>query len=145
MIAVATTVVDAPITRVWARLADFTSWHSWLPRIESTVLADGLDQGPVGSVRVLRLDDGSAIREKLLVKDELHHTIAYCFDGPHPYPVRRYVGTVHLEPVTTTGSTFVHWSGDFDADAADEQRASEAFRAVYTGFLACLAESLRRT
>lgn len=140
MIAVASTVIDAPVEDVWSWLDDFTAWHVWIPRIEATVMDEGLAQGPVGSVRILHRDDGTTVREKLLMKDDLRHAITYSFDGPHPYPVRRYVGTVRLDPVTTSGATFVHWSGDFDADAADEQRAAELFRAVYTAFFGYLTE-----
>lgn len=140
MIAVASTVIDAPVEDVWRWLDDFTAWHTWIPRIHATVMDDGLVQAPVGSVRIVTRANGATIREKLLMKDELRHTMTYTFDGPHPYPVRRYVATVRLEPVTTSGATFVHWSGDFDADAADEQRAGELFRDVYTGFFGDLAE-----
>ena len=140
MISVASTVIDAPLEDVWSWLDDFTSWHRWIPRIETTVMDEGLTQGPVGSVRILHREDGTVIREKLVMKDDLRHTMAYSFEGPHPYPVRRYVGTVRLEPVTTTGATYVHWSGDFDADAADETRAAELFRTVYTAFFGYLAE-----
>jgi hypothetical protein len=140
VIAFASTVIDAPVVNVWSWLDDFTAWHRWMPDFEATEMHDGLGQGPVGSVRILHRTDGSTIRERLLVKDELRHTITYRFDGPHPYPVRRYVGTVRLEPVTTSGATFVLWSGDFDADAADEQRAAELFRGVYTAFFGYLAD-----
>jgi uncharacterized protein YndB with AHSA1/START domain len=140
VIAVASTVIAAPIDEVWSWLSDFTSWHRWIPRMDKTVMDDALTQGPVGSVRILHRDDGTAIREKLVMKDDLRHTLAYRFDGPHPFPVRRYVGTVRLEPVTTTNATFVHWSGDFDADAADEQRAAETFCSIYTMFFGALAE-----
>lgn len=140
MITVASTVIEAPVDEVWSWLDDFAAWHVWIPRITATVMDEGLVQGPVGSVRILRREDGTTVREKLLMKDDVHHTIAYSFDGPHPYPVRRYVGTVRLEPVTTTGATFVHWSGDFDTDAADEERAAGLFRGVYTAFFGYLTE-----
>jgi hypothetical protein len=140
VITVASTVIEAPVEKVWSWLDDFTSWHVWIPRIEATTMDEGLTQGPVGSVRILHREDSTVIREKLLMKDDRHHTLAYSFDGPHPYPVRRYVGTVRLEPVTTSGATFVHWSGNFDADAADEQHASDLFRGVYTAFFGYLAE-----
>jgi hypothetical protein len=140
VITVASAVIDAPLEDVWAWLDDFTSWHRWLPGMDRTVMAGGLTQGPVGSVRILHRADGTVIREKLVMKDDVRHTMAYSFDGPHPFPVRRYVGTVRLEPVTTTGATFAHWSGDFDADAADEARVAEVFRSVYTAFFGYLTE-----
>lgn len=139
MIAAASTVVDAPIERVWALLDDFTAWHVWIPHIESTTMDRGMTQAPVGSTRILTREDGSTIREKLVRKDDEAHLISYTFDGAHPYPVRRYIGTVRLEPVTTSGATFVHWSGDFDSDASDEDEAAENFKRVFLIFFESLA------
>ena len=44
MIAFVSTVIDAPIADVGPLLADFASWHTWLPPIQSTVM--------VGTVRL---------------------------------------------------------------------------------------------
>jgi carbon monoxide dehydrogenase subunit G len=144
VIASVSTVIDAPLEDVWALLDDFTNWHTWIPRIVSTTMDDGLDQAPVGSVRILTREDGTSIRERLCDKDNTRHILSYSFDGPHPYAVRRYVGTVRLEPVTTSGATFVHWSGDFDADAADEAAAADLFRRVYLAFFGYLTDTLAR-
>lgn len=139
MLATASTVIDAPVEQVWALLDDFARWHDWIPRLESIAMDEGLDQAPVGSTRVVGLPGGKSIRERLLFKDAVRQTLAYTFDGPQPYPVRRYVGTVRVEPVTTTDQTFVNWTADFDADATDEQRAAELFTKTYLGFFDCLA------
>ena len=106
------------------------------------MLDEGLDQAPVGSVRIIGLGGDKSIRERLVAKDATTRTLAYTFDGPHPYPVRRYVATVYVEPVTTTGQTFVRWSGDFDADAADEARAGQMFQRVYLSFFAAMADAV---
>ncbi len=142
MLATASTVIDAPVEQVWTLLDDFTSWHTWVERLESTTMADGLDQAPVGSTRIIGLGGGKTIRERLLFKNSVQRTLAYTFDGPHPYPVRRYVGTVHVEPVTTTGQTFVNWTADFDADDADESRAAEVFTRTYAGFFDAISRAL---
>jgi hypothetical protein len=78
------------------------------------------------------------------MKDGARHTLSYLFDGPHPYPVRRYVGTVRLEPITTSDATFVHWSGDFDADREVEQTTAETFRRAYLSFVHALADATAR-
>jgi hypothetical protein len=142
VIASVSTVIDAPLDEVWRWLDDFANWHLWIPRILSTTMDEGLDQAPVGSTRILGREGGSTIREQLRMKDADRHTLSYVFDGPYPYPVRRYVGTVRVEPVTTSGATFVHWSGDYDSDAADETAAAETFRAIYLTFFAALTEAI---
>jgi carbon monoxide dehydrogenase subunit G len=139
VIAAVSTVIAAPVDTVWSLLDDFAGWHRWLPTIASTTMDDGLDQAPTGSVRILKRDDGSTIRERLVTKDDARRTMSYVFDGDHPYPVRRYVGTVRVEPVTTDNTTYVHWSGDFDCDAENEQATADTFRRVYRSFLQALS------
>jgi hypothetical protein len=134
------TVLDAPVDEVWRWLDDFANWHKWIPRIVSTTMDEGLDQAPVGSTRILHREDGSTIRERLIDKDSIRRTLSYVFDGPAPFPVRRYVGTVRVEPVTTSDSTFIHWSGDFDSDSAVEQQVAETFRGIYQSFFMALAD-----
>jgi hypothetical protein len=138
------TVITAPVDRVWARVADFTGWHEWIPRITATVMDPGGEQGPVGAVRTLALAEGYQVRERLIARDDEHRRLAYTFAGPTAFPVRRYVGRVRVDEVTLdrTGApaaaAYVHWSGDFDCDAADEDAMRERFASIYAGFLAAL-------
>ena len=141
-IVVVSTVIDAPVEQVWHRMGDFAGWHTWLPRIVDTTMDPGQDGAPVGAVRTLLLADGDSVRERLVAKDEHAHTFAYEFDGPHRVPVSRYVGRVRMEAVTTTGQTYVHWSGDFDSAAADEDKAGSIFTRIYSSFLAALASDV---
>jgi hypothetical protein len=138
-------VLDAPVERVWPLLDDFANWHQWIPRLESIVMADGLDQAPVGSTRIVGLGGGNSIRERLIDKNASLRRLSYTFEGPQPYPVRRYVGSVRVEPVTTTGQSYAAWSGDFDSDAADEATARRMFEKVYVSFLQALAEAIAAT
>jgi hypothetical protein len=138
VIAAVSTVIAAPIDEVWPWLDDFTGWHRWLPNIVSTTMADGHDQAPIGSVRILQRAVGSSIREKLTFKDGPRRTLSYIFDGPHPFPVRRYVGSVQLEPVTTDNSTFIRWWADFDGDADTESAAADTFGRIYLSFFQAL-------
>jgi carbon monoxide dehydrogenase subunit G len=134
VIAGVSTVISAPVDKVWPWLDDYSGWHRWLPGIVATTM-DGDD------VRILQREDGSTIRERLLTKDSPRRAMAYTFDGDHPFPVRRYVGTVRVEPITTDDTTYVHWFADFDADAENEQVAGDTFRRIYLSFF----EALSRT
>ena len=131
MIAAVSTVLPQAVDTVWPWLEDYTGWHRWLPGIVATTM-EGND------LRILQREDGSTIRERLLLKDSTRRTMAYTFDGDHPFPVRRYVGTVRAEPVTTDDSTYLHWFADFDADAAAEQAAADTFRRIYLTFFQAL-------
>jgi carbon monoxide dehydrogenase subunit G len=143
VVVVSTTVAANP-DDVWARLRDFATWHAWLPRIVATSM-DPDESGPggrVGSVRSLELADGSLVRERLVAMDDRARTMSYGFDGSHPYPVRDYVGTVRVAALTSPAGTFVHWSGQFDVDAADEEQVRKTFSTVYGAFLDALAAAV---
>src|SRR5882762_9405571 len=101
-VALVSTVINAPADEVWARIADFTGWHTWLPRIVATRMTPGGEGGPVGSVRHLTLSDGSEVHEQLLARDDLARHFAYTFVGATPFRVHRYVGAVTVHPATTT-------------------------------------------
>lgn len=141
-VTVVSTVITAPADEVWGRLGDFATWHTWLPRIESTNMEAGHETGPVGCVRTLVLADGSSVRERLLSKDDAARTLSYEFAGPHSFPVRRYVGRIRVEEITTSGDSYVHWSGDFDAETADEAKAARIFAIIYGTFLEALQRNL---
>jgi carbon monoxide dehydrogenase subunit G len=132
VIAAVSTVIPTPVDRVWPWLDDFSGWHRWLPGIVATTM-EGSD------LRILKRVDGSTIRERLLIKDSPRRTIAYTFDGAHPFPVRRYVGTVRLEPVTTSEQTYVHWQADFDSDAETESTNADTFCRIYRSFFPALS------
>jgi hypothetical protein len=138
-VAFVSTVIAAPADAVWVRLADFTTWHEWIPRIASTTMDPGEEAGQVGCVRTISLADGNSVRERLVSKDNARRVITYDFPADSPFPVRRYQGKVRVEEVTTTGDTYVHWSGDFDADEAVENTVAEIFRKTYTSFLHALS------
>jgi hypothetical protein len=139
------TVLSAPLHQVWEVLGDFGTWPAFIPRITHSVLEGGQGRGPVGAVRVLTLSDGSTVRERLVRYDDAAHLLAYEFDGPIPFPVRSYVGGVQLWPVTMSeGGTFACWTGTFDCDVADHEKASAIFTRTYSTFLTNLADHLGR-
>jgi hypothetical protein len=113
-----------------------------LPRIVRVTVTGGSGRAPVGAVRHLRLDDGSSAEERLVACDDDRMAMSYTFEYDHPFPVRSYLATVEVRPVTTTGASFVSWTGRFDADTADEERARASFERIYTAFLAALADHL---
>ncbi len=136
------TIVAAPIDRVWDVIGDFDGLHRWSPRIVSSRLEGGSGRGAVGSVRHLERDDGVQIAERLRAYDAVARTLSYCFDGQAPFAARDYRGTVAAQPVTDVGSTFVSWSCTFDAEAADEEALVATFRHVFRTGLDHLARSV---
>ena len=129
-------VLRSEIDGVWSVLGDFHGIATWVHRIRSAEPEGGTGRGPIGSVRRITLEpDGRQVRERLVHYDGPGRRYAYEFDGRQPFPVRAYRGTVHLLPVTLSGTTFVEWYGDFDCDAAVADRLATTFTGLYAEFL----------
>ncbi|KID28491.1 SRPBCC family protein [Prauserella rugosa] len=119
-------IVPGDVDEVWRRVRDFNSLPDWHPGIASSEIEPGHSATEVGAVRKLTLADGAVVREQLLVFDEPGHSYTYnILEGP--FPIRRYLSTIRLAPVTATGETFVEWWTEYDADASDEADLDKTF------------------
>jgi uncharacterized protein YndB with AHSA1/START domain len=135
-IAYVSTIIDASIDDVWTVLRDFHRIDRWVGRIRSAEPENGAGPGAVGSVRRLTMEpDGRVVRERLVQYDAPARRFSYEFAGHQPFPVRAYRGTVHLLPVTQSGTTFAEWYGEFDCDAALADELTSQFTRIYAGFL----------
>lgn len=117
---VRSTVIDAPIERVWAVLRDFNSHDRWHGAIDASRIESGLASSQVGCVRAFTLKDGNFIREQLLTLDDREHRSTYCI-VESTVPLQRYVATVTLKPVTDGNRTFWHWESTFGTPAGRER------------------------
>jgi NADPH:quinone reductase-like Zn-dependent oxidoreductase/uncharacterized protein YndB with AHSA1/START domain len=137
---VRSTVIDAPIERVWAVLRDFNSHDQWHDVVAESRI-EGNERGDqVGCVRSFTLSDGNRIREQLLTLSDSDHKSTYCIVEA-TVPLQRYVATVTLKPVTDGNRTFWHWESTFATPPGRERELREMVaRDVYeAGF-----ENLRR-
>ena len=142
---VRSTVVDAPIERVWAVLRDFNSHAAWHPVVAESAIEDGEASDRIGCVRSFRLQDGNHVREQLLTLSDRDHVFTYCILEAS-LPMRRYVATVELRPVTDGNRTFWHWHSTFDAPRGRERELAELVGAgVYEGGFEGLRAYLRRS
>ena len=134
------TVIDAPIERVWAVLRDFNSHDQWHSVVESSRIDGGERSDQVGCVRSFSLRDGNRIREQLLTLSDTAHQSTYCIVEA-TVPLQRYVATVTLKPVTDGNRTFWHWESTFATPPGQERELRDLVaRGVYeAGF-----ENLRR-
>jgi NADPH:quinone reductase-like Zn-dependent oxidoreductase len=132
---VRSTVVDAPIERVWAVLRDFNSHLQWHSAIEASRIEGGERSDQVGCVRSFTLKDGNRVREQLLTLDDVAHRSTYCIVEA-TLPLQRYVATVTLKPVTDGSKTFWLWESSFATPPGMERELCEVVaRGVYeTGF-----------
>ncbi|MBW0119128.1 SRPBCC family protein, partial [Pseudonocardia abyssalis] len=116
--AYASAVIAASAEEVWSVIRDFDGLPAWMPAIAASSLDTDGTAAEVGAVRRLTLGDGGTVVERLLVLDDLARSQTYEI-LESPFPVRRYVATVRVAPVTDTGQAFVEWWTDFDSEAAD--------------------------
>ncbi len=132
---VRSTVIDAPIERVWAVLRDFNSHDRWHDAVEASRIEGGERSDQVGCIRSFTLADGNRIREQLLTLSDREHRSTYCIVEA-TVPLQRYVATLSLKPVTDGDRTFWHWGSTFATPPGRERELHDLVaRGVYeTGF-----------
>ena len=137
---VRSTVIDAPIARVWAVLRDFNSHHLWHDVVAESRIEGDERSDQVGCVRSFALKDGNRIREQLLTLSDTDYKSIYCIVEA-TVPLQRYVATVTLKPVTDGDRTFWHWESTFATPPGRERELRDMVaRDVYeAGF-----DNLRR-
>ena len=109
---VRSTVIDAPIERVWAVLRDFNSHDQWHDVVAHSEIEDGKPSDRVGCVRNFTLQDGNHIREMLLSLSDVDYVSTYTIVDA-TVPLQRYVASITLKPVTDGQQTFWHWESSF--------------------------------
>ena len=115
------TVIDAPVDRVWSVLRDFNGHEHWHPAVKESRIEERLPADAVGAVRRFRLGDGSTLRERLLTLSDAERTFSYCLLDT-PIPLLNYVAHVSLHRVTVGERTFWRWTSEFDAPRGQERK-----------------------
>ncbi len=135
-------VIPAPVDAVWGVLGRFDRIPDFVHKIAAGQI-EGTDGPVVGSVRLLTLQDGRQVRERLVSMDAIDRSYRYDFPpGANPFPVRSYLATIRVRPVTTQGATFVEWYGDFDCDSDVLEAMHTTFVGRYEEFIGNLYEHL---
>jgi mxaD protein len=131
-----TIVINAPVDQVWAAAMNFDGLNTWHPAVAKDVLVEGKNN-MAGAVRVLTLQDGGTIKEKLLAFDATTHRFSYkIVEGV--LPVSNYTASFVVKSVDA-GKSSVTWSGrfkrkdlsDMPADNANDKTALDTIGGVY--------------
>ena len=133
-------IIDAPIEKVWEVLRDFNALPLWHPLVARSRIEEDRPADAIGCIRNFQLTNtGGTIREQLLALSDVEHFCTYSiFEAP--LPVSNYVATVRLRRVTTTGQTFGEWQSKFDTPPGEEVAASGLVRSIYEDGLASIAK-----
>lgn len=118
------TVLSAPVERVWERIRDFNALPAWNPNVERSEIEDGREADAVGCVRSFVLRDGGQLREQLLSLSDEELSFSYSILDS-PMPVEGYVATVRLLPVSDGDRTYAEWSAEFDCPPEVEEELVE--------------------
>jgi len=136
-------VIDASADDVWALLRDFGGLAEWHPALDTCEIEPGPPSPQVGAVRRLTNQAGT-FRERLLALDDAARSQTYEF-LESPFPVRRYIATIRVAPVTDSGKAFAEWWAEFDTDADGEKALTEVFAdAVFGAGLKAVADHLAK-
>ncbi len=143
--AYASIVLKSPVETVWSLIRDFNGLPTWAPPVARSKIESGLDADVVGAVRSFYTRDGQHIRERLLMLDDARHSFTYNFEKP-AFPVKNYVATVRLFPVTDGDTTFAEWESSFDEAPGDEGKyekiiSNEVFAANWKNLAAIIAKT----
>ena len=147
--AYASIVLNAPVKTVWSLVRNFNGLPGWAPAVAKSEIENGLDAATVGCIRSFHLHDGSHIRERLLALDDTNYSLTYNFEKP-AFPVKNYIATLRLFPVTQSGQTFAEWTATFDEaseDAGKYERivSDDVFAAKFANLAKIIALDSRRT
>lgn len=117
-------VIDAPVERVWSHIRDFNGLPKWVPAVADSRIEGGVAADKVGCIRNFNLNDGGNLREQLLALSDCDHSVTYNI-LVSPMGVQNYVATLKLTPVTDGERTFAQWTAEFDCEAGRERELAD--------------------
>lgn len=132
--------INAPTSAVWSKLHNFSDMGAWHPAVKKTELIEGTNN-KAGAVRLLTLQDGGTIKEKLTVYKFKEKSFEYeIIEGV--LPVSNYASTLTVTE-TKDGKSMVAWKGHFKRkDTSDkpavglgDDDAVKTITSVYKGGL----------
>ena len=133
-------VINAPASKVWDKANNFGDLGAWHPAVKKTEIVSGTNNQK-GAERLLTLQDGGTIKEKLLAYNPKKMAFEYSIlEGV--LPVSHYVSTVTVK-AQGKEKTLVVWKGTFKrkdtgatpAAGQDDESAVKTITGVYRGGL----------
>jgi len=112
-------VINAPIDEVWAKIRDFNALPDWHPAFTDSHIENDAPGDKVGSIRNFNLKDGGNIRERLSALSDVKHFCTYTI-LESPLPLENYVATLRLTPITDGNRTYAEWTAEFDCRQEEE-------------------------
>lgn len=132
-------VINAPIEDVWAKIRDFNALPDWHPAFVGSHIENGEPSDKVGCIRSFNLKEGGNIRERLLALSDVEHLCTYTI-LESPLPLDNYVATLRLEPITDGNRTYIEWTAEFICQPEGEE---DLVKTIGDGVFQCGFDALK--
>lgn len=134
------TIIDAPVSDVWAIIRDFNSHVDWHPAIAESHIEDGLPGDSLRAIRSFTLVSGEHLREGLVTMCDMTHSFSYRI-LTSDVPLLNYAAHVRLWPVTASARTYWRWWSSFETPPGQEETLARVVRedVYHAGFDAIAA------
>lgn len=124
--------INAKASDVWAKVSNYGDLGAWHPAVKSTEIVEGKNNEK-GAIRLLTLQDGGTIKEKLEFYSAARKRYAYTIlEGV--LPVSDYHSTISVKGIGEN-KTRVTWLGKFKSAGASDEDAQSTITGVYKGGL----------
>ena len=125
-------------SEVWSVIADYCAIAAWHPAV---TYCDKEGGNVPGTMRILTLNNGAELNEKLLRYDDDSWNYAYeIVDPTTTLPVMNYDSTIQVRDIGG-GRSLVVWEGSFDSQAeVSDSDAVAAISGVYEGGLSTIKQ-----
>jgi uncharacterized protein YndB with AHSA1/START domain len=131
------TVINAPIERVWRCVSDFNGLPAWMPGMKDSTIEPGKGEKDIGAVRSLTMAGSrDKLRERLEALSPDEFLITYSvLEGP--LPVKNIRTSMRLRPITDAYGTFAEWTSEFRTEKGKEEEGAQFMSRVFNaGFRA---------
>lgn len=133
-------IIDAPVAKVWAKVRDFNALPRWVPAVRDSRIENGEPADKVGCVRDFYLQNGDHLRERLLGLSDYDMFCTYSI-LESPMPLTDYIATLRLTPVTDGDRTFAEWTAEFECAP---EAAADLVNGIGTNVFQAAFDSLKR-
>ncbi len=123
-------VINASVKQVWGKVRDFNSLPDWYPSVINSHIENGEPSNKIGCIRSFNREDGLTIRERLLELDDVEYVCTYFLVEPDK-PMKDYVCTMRLLPITDGDRTYIEWLADFQCLPEEEPELRQNLEKVF--------------
>jgi hypothetical protein len=131
--------INQPYDVLWNKLSDIVGLPSWVIGVAKTEFLSKIKRN-VGAVRLITLDDGTKIRERITGWNDKNY---FSYIATSGLPLRSYHATISLKPLNKKETT-ITWKSHFNSKEMTKTEFEEVVKSLedfYKKSLATLKKS----